>query len=589
MLVLITCRVVSCPTTENAYVGHLSFTPSEEQVCCISRPGLWKDTPGQDSHTGGQRPCMSPPLVFCNMISQAWSSHSPTGCCRTLPLKRSLSSLVPQSTQLLLPHRAHASGTHRLRLQPLAKQMFSLQTASASSAFLRDNPQLTVTGTGNPFALPADPRPFLSEPKHSWRSSTLQSCLARSCSGILRLLPRPGPTSNWKRWTKRLSSGLINRFVRILGDCSYFSCELKILHVWFDAAALPSRSLSTVACRSQRLHHFSGQAPYCSMRLSLSHPWHRLEAASPGAHPSSAQPFFTACPDTQVLNRLEVSSPEPYLLNPERVSMSLDPPKVVPPSAQCLHLYHDDLSCALSYHVSLCGARWIVARHTACIPLSPTAVPSQTEFKHCHLLYPTARTWPSALPKVNRLLGPLPKHDPPPGQAPLDPTPRRRTALRDLSTLLFLRLPAPLWLPETCLLPQRRYRRLQGLRFSPTRRSRPRRLPHHTRCQGLRRRTRRVFPPVPMLRCPATGLIRSWGEGGAGVCTCTFLRTRPPPPSPTLLGTNTLHFVLEGRSAKGSDTEGNTAPTAAKDRLRPCLLIIGHHTEDFLMFGSSLP
>ncbi|CAE7903235.1 unnamed protein product [Symbiodinium microadriaticum] len=33
---------------------------------------------------------------------------------------------------------------HRLRLQPLAKQMFSLQTASASSAFLRDNPQLTV-------------------------------------------------------------------------------------------------------------------------------------------------------------------------------------------------------------------------------------------------------------------------------------------------------------------------------------------------------------------------------------------------------------------------------------------------------------
>ena len=389
--------------------------------------------------------------------------------------------------------------------------MFSLQTASASSVFLRENPQLTVTGTD---ALPADPRPFLPEPKHSWRGSILQCGTTRSCSGILRLLPRPGSILNWRRWTERLSSGLINRFVRISGDCRYFSCELMTLHVWSDAAALPLRSPRTVACRSQRLHHLSGKARCGSVRLSPSHPWHRLEAASPGANPSAAQPFLTTCPDAQVLNRLEVSSPEPYLLNPERVSLSLDLPKVVPPSALCLHFHHDDLSCALSYHVSFCGARWIVARHTACIPLSSTAVSSQTKFKHCHLLYLTARTWPSALPKVNRLLGPLPKHDPPPGPVPLDLTPRRRTVLRDLFTL---RLPAPLWLPETCLLPQCRYRRLQGPRFSPTRRSRPRRLPHHTRCQGLRRRTRRVFPPVPMLRCPATGLIRSWGGGGGGV------------------------------------------------------------------------
>ena len=177
MLVLVACRVTSCPTTENAHVDYLSFTPSEEQVCCFSRPGLWMDTPGQDNHTGWQRPSMNLPLVPCNMVSHERSSHSPAGCCRTLPLNRSLPSLVPQSTLLLLPYRAHAFGTHRLRLQPLAKQMFSLQTASASSAFLRDNPQLTVTGTGNPYALPADPRPFLSEPKNSRRASFYYTAL----------------------------------------------------------------------------------------------------------------------------------------------------------------------------------------------------------------------------------------------------------------------------------------------------------------------------------------------------------------------------------------------------------------------------
>ena len=188
MLILGTCRDVSCSTTENAHAGLLRFNPSEEQVCCTSRPGLWVDTPGQDNHTGWQRPSMNLPPVPCGIASPVWSSHSPAGCCKTLRINRSLLSLVPQSIQLLLPHRAHASGTHRLRLQPLAKQMFSLQTASASSAFLRDNPQLTVTGTGNPFALPADPRPFLSAPKHSRWCLVRQCSGARLCSGILRLL-----------------------------------------------------------------------------------------------------------------------------------------------------------------------------------------------------------------------------------------------------------------------------------------------------------------------------------------------------------------------------------------------------------------
>ena len=307
MLVLGTCRDVSCSTTENAHADLLRFIPSEEQVCCTSRPGLWMDTPGQDNHTGWQRPSMNPPPVPCGIASPVRSSHSPAGCCRTLPINRSLLSLVPQSAQLLLPHRAitsdlsrsqllrlaHASGTHRLRLQPLAKQMFSLQTASASSAaFLRDNPQLTVTGTGSPFALPADPRPFLSAPKHSRWCSVRQCSGARLCSGILRLLALPGPTLSWRRWTKQLSRGLINRLTCIFENCCYFSCLPVILLVRSDNAAFPSCYHCTVVCRPQRLHHSAGGESDSPAYPPVTHLWHRL-APIPHQQSSPSPPALT--------------------------------------------------------------------------------------------------------------------------------------------------------------------------------------------------------------------------------------------------------------------------------------------------------
>ena len=413
----------------------------------------------------------------------------------------------------------------RIAPQSVAKTFFQLQAKlEPMSLEERGRTGLTSKATGNPFA-------FTERPANGTSPLT--------CFNFGPQL-FTGPMERWRLWRLWTDLPAVTTCAHgiIKGSSHQSPSGWRLVHstnceLLCDAAALPLPRHCTVVCRQPRLHHTAGEEYACPACTSSSHPWHRLEDTSPGASLSSAQPPLTACLDTQVLNRLEVSSPEPYLLNPERISLCLDLPKVVPPSALCLHPHHhDDLSCALSYHVSFCGARWIVARYTACVPLSSTAVSSQTELKHYHLLCLTARTWPSALPKVNRLLGPLPKHDPPPGQVPLDLTPRRRTVLRDLFTLLFLQLPAPLWLPETCLLPQRRYRRLQGPRFSPTRRSRPRRLPHHTRCQGLRRRTRRVFPPVPMLRCPATGLIRSWGGGGRGcarVLSSVHGHPRPPP------------------------------------------------------------
>ena len=553
MLVLVTCRDVSCSTTENANVDLLRFIPSEEQVCCVSRPGLWMDIPGQDNHTGWQRPSMNPTPVPYGIASPEQSPHSSAGCCRTLPINRSLSSLVPQSVQLLLPHRditsdlsrsqllrlAHVSSTHRLRLQPLAKQMFSLQTASASSAFLRDNPQLTVTGTGNPYAFPADPRPFLSAPKHSRRSSVRQHRSARLCSGILRLLPQPGPTLSWRRWTKQLSQGLINRLACIFENCRYFSCLPVILHVWSDIAAFPSCYYCTVACRPQRLHHSAGGELDCPAHLASIHPWYRLEAASPGANPSSAKLSLTAHPATQDFNRLEVSSPGPYSLSHETASMRLDLSQVATPSVPCLRLHSRDLGCILSCESIFCGACWIDVHDTASSPSLTTAVFSQIWFRNCSSSYLTGRPWPNAPPMASRPHGPLPKLDLFPGRVHHALTPTMTTVPLDTLTLLFLRLQALSRPPATQRLPQCRHRRpLRPPRLSPIRCSRPRQPSHRTRSLALHRRTQRVLCPAPMFHHPAYGLICSW-RGEAGVCTCTFLRARPPPPPPTLLVTNT--------------------------------------------------
>ena len=426
----------------------------------------------------------------------------------------------------------------RIAPQSVAKTFFQLQAKlEPMSLEERGRTGLTSKATGNPFA-------FTERPANGTNPLDCPS---------LALQPSTGLTERWRLWrpwTDRsavticapsIIKGSLHQYLFGRGLAHNTQCQLLC-----DAAAFSLSCHCTVVCRQQRPPHAAGEEHGCPVCISSSYPWHRLEGASPGAHLPSARPPLAVCLNTQVLSRLEVSSPEPYFLIQERVSLHLDPSKVAPPSVLCPHFHHDGLGRALSKPASLCGARWIAGRCTACILLSTAAVSSQTEFRHCHLPYLTARTWPSALQMVNRLLGPLPKHDPPPDRVPQDLTPRRRTVLRDLFTLRFLRLPAPLWLPETCLLPQRRFRRQQGPRSSPTRCSRPRLLPQYTRRQGLRRRTRRAFPPVPMLRCPATGLIRSWGGGGAGVCTCTFLRTRPPPPSPTFRGTNTLLLCPRG-------------------------------------------
>ena len=262
-------------------------------------------------------------------------------------------------------------------------------------------------------------------------------------------------------------------------------------------------------------------------------------------------------------------------------SISLDLPQVATPSVLCLHLHSHDLSFYPSCESIFCGACWTVAHNTAHTLPSSTAVSSQALFRHCPSLYLAHRSWPSALPRVSRLLGPLPKLDPLPVQVPLALTPMKIIVPQDMFTLLFLRQPALPWLPATHPPPQRRYRRLHGPRFSPTRRPRPRRSSHHIRFQVLHRRTQRAFLPAPMLRCPATGLIRSWGGGGRGCARVLSSVHGHPRPPPHCWVRAHIYSVIEGYSAKGSGTKSDAASTAQKDRLRPCIAIIGQHRRLF--------
>ena len=533
MLVLVTCRDVSCSATENAHVELLRLIPLEEPTRCVSRPGLWMDIPGQESHTGWLRPSMSLQLVSCGIASPKQLPLFSAGCYRTLPINRSLSSLVPQSVQLLLPHRDSITGpsrsqllrlilvpsTHRLRLQPLAKQMFSLQTASASPAFLRDNPQLTVAGTGNPFALPADPRPFLSAPKRSQRCSAQQHSSARLCSGILRLLPHPGPTFSWRRWTKQPSQGLINQLACISENCRYFSCLPALLHVWSGIAAFPSCHNCTVVCRSQRLHHAAGGERSCPECSSSNHPRHRLEVTSPGANPlSTVAHFQTHCRAAQVFNRLEVSSPGPYSLSHEADSESFDLPQVTTPLARCLPFYGRGPGCVSSCDDPSRSACWLaVAVPDTAHYLTPAAATtSQIWFRHCLLLHSSRRPWPSVPRMANRPPDPQLRLDQLSGRPHRAPTPRVKTVPRNMFIFPSLRLRAQPRLPATHRRHQHR-RLLRPPRWSPIRCSRPRQPSHHTRSLAPRRRTQQVSCLAPMFRHPVRGLTCSWGGEAGGV------------------------------------------------------------------------
>ena len=503
------------------------------QDLCYDSSGSCLDTPGTVSRTRRSRRLASTGLemhtsmrVMCAPAIGRLPSHAPA--CDHLS-----GSLLAARTE------QHTVLPDRIAPQSVTKTFFQLQAKlEPMSLEERGRTGLTSKATGNPFA-------FTERPANG--TSPL-NCFSFGPQLFT------GPMERWRLWRLWTDLPAVTTCAHsiIKGSSHQSPSGWRLAHstnceLLCDAAALPLPRHCTVVCRQQRLHHTAGAEHDCPASISSSHPWHRLETTSPGANPSSAKPPLTACLDTQVLNRLEVSSPEPYSLSQEMVSMSLDLSQVATLSVLCLHLHSDDLSCILSCESIFCGARWIVAHNTACTPPPSTAVSSQIWFRHCPSLYLTTRSWPSVLPRASRLLGPLPKLDPSPDQVPLAPTPTKTTAPRNMFTLLFLRLPALPRLLATHLLPQRRYRRLRGPRFFPARRPRPRQSSHHIRFQVLHRRTRRVLPPAPMLRCPATGLTRSWGGGGGGGVHVYFPPYTATPALPHIAGYEHT-FTLSSRA-----------------------------------------
>ena len=500
-------------------------------ACAAS--GLCLDTSGTANRTHRLK---MPTGAKCQLSSDAVvTCISSTGYRVNPALARGSPSSAAPATQGVSTHLP----TGRIAPQSVAKTFFQMQARLEPMTLEeRGRTGLTSKATGNPFA-------FAERPAN--RTSPLNSF---SFGPLLFT----GPTERWRLW--RLWTDLLD-----VTTCAHslikgpshpspsgwqlaHNTDCKLLR---DAAALPLPRHCIVVCRQQRPLHTAGEEHDCPECISFRCPWHRLEATSPGANPSSAELSLTACPDTQVLNRFEVSSPGPYSLSQEIASASLDLPQVATPYVLCLHLHSLDLSYLPSCESIFCGACWTVAHNTAHTSPSSTAVLSQARFRQCLLLFPPHRSWPSALPRVRRLLGPLPKLDPPPGQAPPVRTPTRTTAPRDMFILLSLRLPALPWPQATHPPPQHRYRRLHGLRFSPAQRPKPRRSSHHTRFQVLHRRTQRAFLPPPMLRCPATGLIRSWGGGGGGGVHVYFPPYTATPALPHIAGYEHT-FTLSSRA-----------------------------------------
>ena len=284
----------------------------------------------------------------------------------------------------------------RIAPQSVAKTFFQMQAKLEPMTLEeRGRAGLTSRATGNPFAFAE--RPVTGKtPPHSPN---------------IDHPPSTGPMARWLLWRPwtDLSAATITARTSIKGFSPWF-----LQGLWpalstgcvslSDAAAFSLSPHCTVVCRQQRLHHSAGGESNSSAYPFI-HPWHRLEATSPGAHPSSARLSLAACHDAQVLNRLEVSSPGPYSLSHEADSESFALPQVTTPLARCLPLYGRGPGCISSCDDLSRSACWLAAAvlNTAHHLTPAAATTSQTWFKHCLLLLSSRRSWPNVPQTANRL------------------------------------------------------------------------------------------------------------------------------------------------------------------------------------------